>query len=103
GYALEPPVAEELGVVGRDDQPRRSAGLAELPQTRGDQVDEVLGMADRLLLGRDRTVGLLGAEVDVGAGHPPVLQARAGVLSVELAVEEVARVAPRRRPDLHPG
>ena len=56
------------------------------------------------LVGRSRRiVRFFRAEIDAGAGNPPILQPGFAVFPVELAVDEVSWVAERRRPDLLSG
>src|SRR6185436_126813 len=98
---LEPPVAEQLGVVRRAYEGLTAvAGLVDrLP----DHVHEV-GRLQADLLGCDLgVVDLLGAEVARMIGDLPEAQAPGEMLLVELEEVEVARVAVLTAPHLQGG
>src|SRR5437867_3597637 len=99
--ALEPPVAEELGVVGRADDGRPGgAGRGE----RGrHELDEVAGLEAHLLRGERGVVGDLAAEVAGAVRDAPEAQPAGEVLLVELEVRVVPRIAVLAAPDLEGG
>ena len=101
--ALEPPVAEKLGVVRRGDATEIAALLVKLAQLLLDQMGIMVGVRPDLIGGALRIVRLLAAKIDARAGYPPVLHAGFGVFAMKLAVDEVPGVPERRRPDLLPG
>src|SRR5207249_5803961 len=99
-WTLEPPVTEELRVVGRADEGR---SLASPRQGVQHQVDEV-GSLEADLLGRSvRVVDRLGAEVTLVVGDSPEPQSALKVLLVELQIGVVARVAVLAAPYLERG
>ena len=100
--ALEPPVAEELGVEGRAEDGGDGvveAGLESLV----DEMDEVGGVGFGALGGFLRVVGLLVAHVDLGAGDAPVAMTAGPAFFVEVEVDAVAGVAGVAGPDLDSG
>jgi len=100
--ALEPPVAEELGVEGRAEDGRDGvveAGLERLV----DEMDEVGGVRFDALGGLLRVVGLLVSHADFGAGDAPVAMTAGPAFLVEVEVDAVAGVAGVSGPDLEAG
>jgi hypothetical protein len=95
---LEPPVAEQLRVVGRAHQ--ALAALGGVLHGLLHQPHEVGGLQADLLGGNLGVVHLLGAEVMRGVGDAPEAQAAGVVVLVELQVIVVARVAGVPAPDL---
>ena len=95
---LEPPVAEELRVVGRahDGGP----GRARLAERRLHELDEVPRLERHLLRGHVGVVDLLAAEVAGVVGDAPEAQAAGEVLLVELEICCVPGVAVLAAPDL---
>ena len=80
-----------------------AALLVKLAQLLLDQMDVMVGVRLDLIGGALRIVRFLAAKIDARARYPPVLHAGFGILAVKLAVDEVAGVAERRRPDLLAG
>src|SRR2546430_7509861 len=70
--SLEPPVSEQLGVEGRDDDSRAVPSL--LLRDAVEQVGEVRRVTRHAVERRARLVWALRAQVNVGAAHAPQLR-----------------------------
>ena len=91
-----PPVAEQLGVEGGDNQcgPSDPFGLGDQPGS--DVGDEVVDVTLHNCVGAIWFVRLLVAGGDGAAGHPRGLEPKSVVVTVEVAVGAVPGI-PRAR------
>src|SRR5205085_6601758 len=119
--SLEPPVAEQLGVVGRDDQRLAAQHAAQVSRLRLPVQDEMAGVRSGLAGRPLRHVRLLCAEVYLAgdaeildaevAAYAVTVQVRLDVIvitikaevAVELAVVHVAWITDLGAPDLLAG
>ena len=100
--ALEPPVPEELGVERRHDHALAVLRLAR-PRCRPSSRAKCSACPRARAAAALGVVGLLVAQVDAGAGHPPELEAAGPAHLVELEIRTVAGIALEPAPDLHRG
>ena len=99
--ALEPPVAEELGVVGRGHD--RLTVDAFAGEGVGDQLHEVIGVRLHLFHRGPRLVHLLLSEIAARVRDAPEPEAAGEVLLVEFEIVVLTGIAVLAAPDLHSG
>ena len=97
---LVPPVAEQLGVEGRDHVGGPADALAFADEPLPHHLDEVVDVHVDGAVGALRVVGRLGIRGHIAAGDARRLEAGEVVVGVEVAVGGVAGIAGLRRP--HP-
>ena len=99
--ALEPPVAEELGVERRDDDALATLALAGRRCRRAGARSGPRAPARARRRLRPGRRAACRPDPRCGAGHPPELESAGPAHLVELEVRAVARVALEPAPDLH--
>ena len=97
--ALEPPVAEELGVERHREQ-RGAILRAALCERVADQLHEMIGVRAHALGRGAWRVHRFVPKPGLHVGHTPVPQTAPIVLAVELAIRRVAGVPHHRGPHL---
>ncbi len=100
---LEPPVADEFGIIGRHHHAGPALFGFELRQDPRHQRDKVV----RLVIDPGRhplgMVGLLISQIGLGAGHLPVAQAAGETLLVKIQKIAIAGIPPLAAPHLEAG